>query len=240
MKKTMTLFLIALGTSTTYAQKKPAKPAAPAAPAKPAAVAPAAKPAEPVKPVATAPAVAPAPAPAPEPKKGGMEIRALAWGGYNFPSSSAFNGSTSGVTKGGISGGGEFTLGTSFIQAGVAVSYVSLWSQTVIGASGSYNFNVLPLEGVINILPFGGLYLGARGGYVLDIGSTSITGTTYTKTNGFSVGGQLGYIFDLGPVGIDVGAIFSYMEFTLNVLNTPPVTNTYKDIIPRIGVNIRF
>lgn len=236
MRKFITIFLILNLIGAAHAQKRPAK-RQPAGKADTAAVK--GKLAEPVKPEGTKPPNATAAAS--EAKKGsGFESRVLLWGGYNIPSSTAFNNSTSGLTKGGIAGGAEITLGASWLQVGVAASYVSIWSQTVLNANGSMNFNVVPLEGVINILPLGGLYLGARGGYVMDIGTTSITGTTYTKTNGYSIGAQLGYIIQFGFIGIDIGAIFSYMEFTLNALNAPPVISIYKDIMPRIGVNFRF
>jgi len=106
----------------------------------------------------------------------GLKLSALAWGGYNIPASDEFSKVTAGLTKGGIAGGVEFLAGTGFIRGGVAASYIPVY---VFESGNSKDTKtLLPLEGVLNLYLFG-FYAGGRGGYVVDIGSTTSTSTAY-------------------------------------------------------------
>lgn len=220
---------MAFAFAPAFAQKKapaPKKAAAPAAPV----VAPA------------APAVA-APAAVPEAKSGndsGLTFTALAWGGYNIPASDEFSKVSSGLTKGGIAGGVELLGGVSLIRGGIAVSYLPISSYSISGISGTESKIVMPIEGVLNIYLFG-FYAGGRGGYLLDIGSSSISGQTYTKTNGTAFGGQVGYQYSFGPVALDIGVIATFAHTEAEATAGKAGAHVdYTNVTPRIGIQYTF
>jgi len=188
-------------------------------------------------PAAAAP-VAPAPAATPQASDSGLRFSALAWGGYNIPSSDEFSKVTSGLTKGGVAGGLEFLVGTGLIRGGVAASYIPVY---VFEAGGSKDTKaLLPLEGVLNIYLFG-FYAGGRGGYVADIGSTTSTSTAYQKTNGTAFGGQLGYQYSLGPVAIDLGVIATFAHTEAEAAGGKAGAHVdYTNITSRIGIQYTF
>ena len=194
----------------------------------------------PPNPAVVAPAVPPAPiAEAAKEKQGGFQMRFDTWGGWNFSSSTAWSDLSAqnaniNVNKQGPAFGQDITLGNAMFQGGVGVSYVTLGRYSIINVNGSTNLATLPIEGIFNFFPVSGLYIGVRGGYVLDIGSTSFPGGTYTKTNGVSFGGQIGYILSFGTVGINFGAIITQYGF----VSVP--STTYLNILPRIGIDFKF
>jgi hypothetical protein len=229
MKLRKIFVAMAFAFAPAFAQKKapaPKKAAATAAPV----VAPA------------APAVAP-PVAVPEAKTGndsGFTFTALAWGGYNIPSSDYFSQATSGLTKGGIAGGVELLGGISLIRGGVAVSYLPVYSYSSTGSSGTERKAFLPIEAVVNVY-FLGFYAGGRGGYLLDIGSSSISNATYTKTNGTIVGGQVGYQYTLGSVAIDIGVIATFAHAEAEGTGGSAGAHAdYTNIVPRIGIQYTF
>lgn len=210
------------------AKKKPA-------PKKPVAAAEAPK----AAPAAATPVVpAPATAPAAQASDSGLKISALAWGGYNIPSSDEFSKVSSGLTKGGIAGGVEFLLGTGLIRGGVATSYIPVY---VFESGNSKDSKTLmPFEGVLNLYLFG-FYAGGRGGYIVDIGSTTSTTQAYTKTNGTSFGGQLGYQYSLGPVAIDIGLIATFAHTEAEAAGGKAGAHVdYTNVTPRIGIQYTF
>ncbi len=208
------------------------------APAKAAAAAPVVaepKIAEPVK-----PAEVPAPAPAAARSESGLKFSALAWGGYNIPSSDEFSKVTSGLTKGGVAGGVELLGGISIIRGGLAVSYLPISSYSISGIAGSESKVVMPIEAVLNLYLFG-FYAGGRGGYLVDIGSSSISGQSYQKTNGTTFGGQVGYQYSLGPIAIDVGVIATFAHTEAEATGGAAGAHAdYTNIIPRIGIQYTF
>jgi hypothetical protein len=203
-----------------------------------------------------APTKEPVATPAPEPKaaesarlaeapakpaaNSGSELKfsALVWGGYNVPSSDYFQQATSGLTKGGVAGGVEFLAGTGFIRGGVAASYIPVY---VFESGNSKDTKtLLPLEGVLNLYLFG-FYAGGRGGYVVDIGSTTSTSTAYQKTNGTTFGGQVGYQYSLGPVAIDIGVIATFAHTEAHGSGGAAGAHAdYTNITPRIGIQYTF
>jgi hypothetical protein len=214
------------------------------APKKPVAAAEAPK----AAPVATAPAPAapaqevPTAATAPQSSDSGLKFSALAWGGYNIASSDEFSkaGSSTDLTKGGIAGGVELLGGISLIRGGVVVSYLPVASYSFTGISGSANKAFLPIEAVVNVY-FLGFYAGGRGGYLLDIGSSSISGVTYTKTNGTIFGGQVGYQYTLGSVAIDIGVIATFAHAEAEGTGGSAGAHAdYTNIVPRIGIQYTF
>lgn len=214
------------------AKKKPA-PKKPVTAAEAPKAAPAA--ATPVVPV-------PATAPAAQASDSGLKISALAWGGYNIPSSDEFDkaGSTTKLTKGGVAGGVELLGGISLIRGGIAVSYLPISSYSITGISGSESKVLMPIEGVLNVYLFG-FYAGGRGGYLLDIGSSSISGQAYTKTNGTAFGGQLGYQYLLGPVAIDIGVIATFAHTEAEAVAGKAAAHVdYTNVTPRIGIQYTF
>lgn len=219
------MILLAIGAAPVFAQKKaaaakkaPAKAAVPAAPA-----------------AAEVPVVAtPAPAPEQKPAGGsGLMVSALVWGGYNIPSSESFSRVTSGLTKGGVSGGLEFLAGTSWIRGGFAASYIPI---SVFEYSGIKDTKaIMPFEGVLNLYLFG-FYVGGRGGYVVDVGSTTSSTQAYTKTNGTTFGGQVGYQYSFGPVAIDIGVIAAFAHTEAKT----GAHDDYTNVTPRIGIQYTF
>jgi hypothetical protein len=231
MKLRKIFVAMAFAFAPAFAQKKapaPKKAAATAAPV----VAPA------------APAVAP-PAAVPEAKTGndsGFTFTALAWGGYNIASSDEFSkaGSSTDLTKGGIAGGAELLGGISLIRGGVAVSYLPVYSYSSTGGSGTERKAFLPIEAVVNVY-FLGFYAGGRGGYLLDIGSSSISNATYKKTNGTIFGGQVGYQYKLGSVAIDIGVIATFAHAEAEGTGGSAGAHAdYTNIVPRIGIQYTF
>lgn len=218
---------MAFAFAPVFAQKKapaPKKAAAPAAPV----VAPA------------APAIT-VPAAVPEAKSGndsGLTFTALAWGGYNIPSSDEFSKVSSGLTKGGIAGGVEFLLGTGLIRGGVAASYISVF-QFDYGIAKDTKV-LVPFEGVLNIYLFG-FYAGGRGGYIVDAGSTTSTTQAYTKTNGTTFGGQIGYQYSFGAVAVDIGLIATFAHTEAAVTSGQAGAHAdYTNVTPRIGIQYTF
>jgi hypothetical protein len=212
------------------------------APKKPVAAAEAPK----TAPVATAPAPAapaqevPTAATAPQSSDSGLKFSALAWGGYNIVSSEEFDKVSSGLTKGGIAGGVELLGGISLIRGGVAVSYLPVYSYSNTGSSGTEKKAFLPIEAVVNVY-FLGFYAGGRGGYLLDIGSSSISGQPYTKTNGTIFGGQVGYQYILGSVAIDIGVIATFAHAEAEGTGGSAGAHAdYTNIVPRIGIQYTF
>lgn len=220
MKLSNNLLVMAFILSPAYAQKKTAQTQ---------------------KAVAKADATVPA-APGVEPKKSesqsAFKASALLWGGYNIPSSDYFLQATSGLTKGGLAGGVEFTAGTDLVRAGVATSYIPIY--TFESGNVTDTKTLMPFEGVLNICLFG-FYAGGRGGYVVDIGSTTSTSTPYQKTNGTTFGGQVGYQYAIGPVAIDVGAIMSFAHTEAKAFGGKAGAHAdYTNILPRIGIYYTF
>lgn len=223
------LSLLALGPLS--AQKK-----APAAKKAPAPTAPA--PVAPAEPKIVTPPPAPAveqPAAAKSPDSA-LQLSALLWGGYNIASSETFDNATasSNLKKGGIAGGLEFLLGIPLVRGGFAVSYLPISSIAPEGSSGSTTKAFLPIEGVVNVY-FMGFYLGGRGGYLVDIGSTTISGQSYTKTPGTSFGGQIGYQYSFGSLSVDVGLIYTFAH-----AEATGVHQDFNNLVPRLGVQYIF
>lgn len=194
--------------------------------AKPAPKKPAAKPA----PAVAAPAV-PAPAAAAmaaTKSDSGMVVSLGIYGGWNIPSGTGADAiKAAGGTNGGITGGANFLIGSQLIRGGVGVAYMSTGKYDLLGTS--YTFAALPIEALVRVYPFAGLYIGALGGYVLDMAGQG------TKTNGISYGGSLGYEIAFGAVSVDVGADFRIVSVSVN-----SVTTTSTNIVPRLGVNFKF
>lgn len=227
MRFKIALFLVTLSTSSLFAQKKPAP--AKKAPAKVEAPAPAAVPAP----------VVPAPTTERKPTSdSGLTVSALAWGGYNIPSSEVFSKASSGLTKGGVAGGVEFLAGTNWLRGGVAASYIPIYAYESAGVKETKT--LMPFEGVLNLYLFG-FYAGGRGGYVVDVGSTTSTSTTYQKTNGTTIGGQVGYQYSIGPVAIDIGAIVSFAHTEAEAAGGQAGAHAdYTNVTPRIGIQYTF
>jgi len=188
--------------------------------------------------VAEPPAAPAAATPAAQNSGSGLTVTALAWGGYNIPSSDEFSKVTSGLTKGGIAGGVEFLAGTGFIRGGVAASYIPVY---VFESGNTIDTKTLmPFEGVLNLYLFG-FYAGGRGGYVVDIGSTTSTSTPYQKTNGTTFGGQVGYQYSLGPVAIDIGVIATFAHTEAEAAGGKAGAHVdYTNVTPRIGIQYTF
>lgn len=220
------MILLAIGAAPVFAQKKAA--AAKKAPVK------AAAPAVAETPVATTPA----PATAQQSSDSGLKVSALAWGGYNIPSSDEFSKVSSGLTKGGIAGGVEFLLGTGLIRGGVAASYIPVF-QFDYGIAKDTKV-LVPFEGVLNIYLFG-FYAGGRGGYVVDAGSTTSTTQAYTKTNGTTFGGQIGYQYSFGAVAVDIGLIATFAHTEAAATSGQAGAHAdYTNVTPRIGIQYTF
>lgn len=187
-----------------------------------------------------APAVA-APAAATESRPtaaSGLTVTALAWGGYNIPSSDEFSKVSSGLTKGGVAGGVEFLLGTGLIRGGVAASYIPVF-QFDYGIAKDTKV-LVPFEGVLNIYLFG-FYAGGRGGYVVDAGSTTSTTQAYTKTNGTTFGGQIGYQYSFGAVAVDIGLIATFAHTEAAATSGQAGAHAdYTNVTPRIGIQYTF
>lgn len=205
----------------------------------------AAKPAPKKAPAKPAPAVAAPVAPAPAAaaasvaKAGGLNVGIGVYGGWNIPSGDAVTGAT---TKGGIVSGATFLIGTDFIRGGVSAAYMTVakTESSILGVTFTTTSAYLPIEALVRIYPFGGLYVGGFGGYALDMGSVSGSGT-YTKNNGISFGGGLGYVIELGAVGIDIGADFRIVSVsTTATATTASTTSSITNIVPRVGVNFKF
>lgn len=176
--------------------------------------------------------------PAPQGSDSALSASAMVWGGYNVPSSDEFSKVSSGLTKGGIAGGVEFMLGTGLIRGGVATSYIPVY----VFESGNTKDTktLMPFEGVLNLYLFG-FYAGGRGGYVVDIGSTTSTSTPYQKTNGTAFGGQLGYQYSLGPVAIDIGVIATFAHTEAEAAGGKAGAHVdYTNVTPRIGIQYTF
>lgn len=245
MKKIAIILTAATLVSALAAQKKPVAPAKPApAAANPAAPAPAAKP--PIVAPAT-PAVKvtdsqakPGEPPTEPAKSQPLEIQAMLWGGYNIAFSSDFNFYGAGYTlhKGGTAGGAEVVAGIPFVKAGLGVTYLPVVSYEYTGLSGAYHQVVVPIEFLIKIFPVKNFYLGLRGGYVADIGSSNMSGVSYTTLKGQSFGGQLGYMHNVGPIDIEAGAAITYVALDNGADTT--TTTTYLNVIPRLGVVMKF
>lgn len=167
-----------------------------------------------------------------------LKTSALFWGGYNRPSSDEFQIYTSGLTEGGVAGGVEFLAGNEYIRAGIATSYISLFAAT--SDTGVDTKALVPFEGVLNFYFFG-FYAGARAGYAVDVGSTTIPKKIYQKTNGTVVGGQLGYQLEFGAVAIDIGVTvnFAHTEATAT-RGFAGAHADYTNILPRLGVQYAF
>lgn len=202
-----------------------------------------------------APAPAPAPVAAAEPKvvtpppapaveqpaaakasDSALQFSALLWGGYNIASSETFDNAaaSSNLKKGGIAGGLELLAGIPLVRGGVAVSYLPISSVAPDGSSGSTTKAFLPIEGVLNVY-FMGFYLGGRGGYLVDIGSTTISGQSYTKTPGTSFGGQIGYQYSFGSLSVDVGVVYTFAH-----AEATGVHQDFNNLVPRLGVQYIF
>jgi hypothetical protein len=228
MKLIMALPLFALVTMPLLAQQKVAakKPGAKAMAAAPV-TAPAAQAAAAPMPAADATATA-----------SSLTTTALIWGGYNLPASDEFNKVASGLTKGGIAGGVEFLVGTQWIRAGVAAAYIPIYVYT--SDTGKDTKALMPFEGVVNIYLFG-FYAGGRGGYVVDVGSTTVTGQNYQKTNGTQFGGQLGYQYALGRVAIDLGVIMTFAHTEAAAVSGKAGAHAdYTNITPRMAIQYTF
>lgn len=219
MKKLTSLLAgLALVGSIAAAPKKPApKPA----------VAPAA---------VAAPTAAPM-APPPAKSDAGGTISIGAYGSLNFASSDSFTAAGTGVTdtKGGYGFGGNLIFGNRVVRGGLNVAYmpVRIQESSIAKRSAIY----LPIEGTLRIYPIAGLYIAGFLGYALDIGTTTETGVSFSKLNGYSVGGGAGYLFEFGVVGIDIGADF---RMFLLAPSSGTGTTTMTNITPRVGINFRF
>jgi len=192
-----------------------------------------------VTPAKQTPETKPAPAEADEEIPGHL----FGWGGYNISTSKYWDEfadlSTVTTTKGGLAAGGELTLGTDFIQAGIGVSYLPIGTIEIANISGSVKIVALPLEAVANVFVFRGLYLGARGGYTLNIGASLLTNASHRISGGVSYGGQVGYIYAWGVIGVNVGAIVSIWN-TSSLSGGVTTAATFINIVPRLGVDFKF
>ncbi|MCS6971647.1 MAG: hypothetical protein NZL89_01355 [Leptospiraceae bacterium] len=161
---------------------------------------------------------------------------ALFWGGYNFASSESFEKAdpSSNLRKGGLAGGAEFLVGIPLVRGGVAVSYLPTFSVSPAGQSGSIVKAFLPIEGVLNAYLWG-FFLGIRAGYLVDIGSSSISGQSYTRTPGTTFGGQVGYQYRFGTFALEVGMIYTFAH-----AEATGIHEDYNNVIPRIGLGLLF
>lgn len=230
MNATTWFLLCLLALSPTFAQKK--------APAVKKAPAPTAAPAQPeTKVVNPSPAMATEQAPAAAKPAGfAFQVSALLWGGYNIVASESFDNAapSSNLKKGGIAGGLELLAGIPLVRGGVAITYLPISSISPAGTSGSTTKTFLPIEGVLNVY-FMGFYLGGRGGYLVDIGATTISGQSYTKTPGTSFGGQVGYQYSVGALSVDVGVIYTFAHAEATGVHTD-----FNNLVPRVGFQYIF
>ncbi len=189
------------------------------------------KPAAPAKPAVAAPAT-PAPAAAAmaaTKTDGGLIVSIGAYGGYNIPSGTYVDSiKAASGTAGGITFGGNLLLGSQLIRGGVGVTYLTVGSISATSATYAY----LPIEALVRVYPIGGLYIGALGGYALEMFSPTPT----TKTNGITYGGSVGYALEFGALSVEVGADFRIVS----VSPTGGTTQTITNIVPRLGVNFKF
>lgn len=200
-------------------------------------------------------------------------IGVAAWGGYNIASSGTVTASTFGlsdssnleINKGGLSAGAVvYPIGFGPIQLGAGAALLpfqsfTLKSGAISGISGATTVEAsfLPLYaelriGVPGILPLvGGLYVSAGGGYAAGIGSASVAGTDiagFSAPGGTVLLGAIGSdIISLGPIGIDLSLMFTYIMLG-DTSALPSPYNSVKlsggssslNITPRLGVNILF
>ena len=192
------------------------------------------KPAAPAKPAVAAPAVpAPAAAAAAATKSdSGLVVSLGVYGGWNIPSGTTADlVKAAGGTNGGITGGLNFLVGSQLIRGGVGVTYLS--SGKYDSAGVTYTGAFLPIEALVRLYPIAGLYIGALGGYALDM--QTVSAGSVTKNNGITYGGSVGYEIAFGAVSVDVGADLRIVSVSVN-----SVTTTSTNIVPRLGVNFKF
>ncbi|MCX7633315.1 MAG: hypothetical protein N2Z22_08295, partial [Turneriella sp.] len=90
------------------------------------------------------------------------------------------------------------------------------------------------IEGVLNAYLWG-FFLGIRAGYLVDIGSSSISGQSYTRTPGTTFGGQVGYQYRFGTFALEVGVIYTFAH-----AEATGIHEDYNNVIPRIGLGLLF
>ena len=197
-------------------------------------------------------------------------IGLAAWGGFNIPSSGTVTASTFGlsdssnltISKGGLSAGAAvYPIGFGPIQLGLGAALLPFQSFTLksgalsgISGDSTVEANFLPIYGELRIgipgiLPIvGGLYVSGGAGYAFGMGSATIAGTDiagFSAPGGTLFTGAIGSdIFSLGPLGIDLSIMFTY----INLGDTSALPSPYNsiklsggasslNITPRLGVN---
>ncbi|AFM11071.1 hypothetical protein [Turneriella parva] len=167
-----------------------------------------------------------------------LTVTALFWGGYNLPTSDEFSKVTLGLTTGGFAGGVEFLAGARYIRGGVATSFIPIYVYT--SDTGQDTKALMPFEGVLNFYLLG-FYAGGRGGYVVDIGSTTVTGQNYLKTNGTVLGGQFGYQYTIGSLAFDIGAVVTFVHTeAAATVRSAGAHADYTNITPRVALQYTF